>query len=290
MKNIIKKLIVLGMALCLSVSFSIISLADEWIQDSKGWKAKNSDGSYIIDSWYQATDGLWYYIGADGYMLYSSWTPDNYYVGTNGAMVDSVKKFMEIDNGDGTKIQVEVIGVEDDGSWYGTTLQGAPVASMGKYGEFGKEMYDVLVENWKAGVYAGEFDLRYDAILNLGLISDENFEAIIQEIVAMDRSTAINTTLEAWKMDFANKWKASYNSASAESKKTDPELLGVVKHTFSVPNSDETTAEIAHDVCKKCAIMYSPNRQYRYKWHVENGMVNVTVASSTGTVTEDMLN
>lgn len=289
MRKTVKKLVALGTMLCLTVSSSIISFADGWEQDSKGWKAKNSDGSYITDSWYQA-DGLWYYIGADGYMLHGSWTPDNYYVGTDGVMVDSVKKFMEIDNGDGTKVQVEVIGVEDDGSWYGTTLQGAPVASMGKYGEFGKEMYDVLVENWKAGVYAGEFDLRYDATLNLGLISDENFEAIIQEIVAMDRSTAINTTLEAWKMDFANKWKASYNSASAEAKKTDSKLLGVVKHTFSVPNLDETTTEIAHDVCKKCATMYSPNRQYRYKWHVENGMVNVTVASSTGTVTEDMLN
>ena len=189
-------------------------------------------------------------------------------------------------------MQVEVIGVEDDGTWYGKTLQGAPVVSMGKYGEFGKEIYDVLVQNWMDGVYADEFELRYDAKLMLGVISEENYEAIIKEIRAMNRKTAINTTLEAWKMDFANKWKTSYDSACVEAKKADPKLMGPVKHTFSVANLDEATTEIGHDMCKKCATMYygPDNRNYRYKWHVENGMVNVTVVSSMGTVTEDMLN
>ncbi|RGY98417.1 hypothetical protein [Clostridium sp. AM58-1XD] len=290
MRKSIKRLIVLILALCLSVSTSITSFADGWVQDSKGWKAKNSDGSYITNSWYQDSEGLWYYIGADGYMLRSSWTPDNYYVGTDGVVIDSVRKFMEIDAGDGTKIQVEVFDVEDDGTWYGRTSQGDPVAGMGRYGEFGKEIYDVLVKNWMDGVYADEFELRYDAVLMLGMISEENYEAIIKEIRAMNHKIAMNESLEAWKMDFANKWKASYSSVCAEAKKTDPKLTGVVKHTFTVSNSDEVSAELAHDICNKCAVMYSPNRIYRYKWKVENGMVYVTVASSTGAVTEDMLN
>lgn len=58
-----------------------------WAQDSKGWWIQNTDGSYLTNAWYQNTDGKWYYMGADGYMLTNTTTPDGYKVGADGAWI-----------------------------------------------------------------------------------------------------------------------------------------------------------------------------------------------------------
>lgn len=58
-----------------------------WAQDSKGWWIQNADGSYLTNAWYQNTDGIWYYMGADGYMLTNTTTPDGYKVGADGAWI-----------------------------------------------------------------------------------------------------------------------------------------------------------------------------------------------------------
>ena len=58
--------------------------ASSWVQDSKGWRIQNTDGSYLTNSWYQNSDGNWYYMGADGYMLTNTTTPDGYKVGADG--------------------------------------------------------------------------------------------------------------------------------------------------------------------------------------------------------------
>ena len=68
-----------------------------------------------------------------------------------------------------------------------TTAMETTEASNDKYGEYGKEMYDILVADWMEWLYADEGELRLNATAMLGSISEENYEAIIQEILAMDR-------------------------------------------------------------------------------------------------------
>ena len=70
-----------------------------------------------------------------------------------------------------------------------TTAIETTEASNDKYGEYGKEMYDILVADWMEWLYADEAELRLNATAMLGLISEENYESIIQEILAMDRGS-----------------------------------------------------------------------------------------------------
>lgn len=59
-----------------------------WKQDAIGWRVENSDGSYLINSWYQSPDsGLWYYLGEDGYMLTNRNTPDGYFINADGVWI-----------------------------------------------------------------------------------------------------------------------------------------------------------------------------------------------------------
>lgn len=57
-----------------------------WKQDAKGWWVENPDGTYLTNQWYQY-NGLWYYMGADGYMLTNTTTPDGYTVNADGVWV-----------------------------------------------------------------------------------------------------------------------------------------------------------------------------------------------------------
>lgn len=64
------------------------SFASSWKQDAKGWWVERSDGSHLVNEWYQSpTSGLWYYMGADGYMLMNTTTPDGYKVNADGVWV-----------------------------------------------------------------------------------------------------------------------------------------------------------------------------------------------------------
>lgn len=60
----------------------------KWVSDEKGWWIQNSDGTYLKNTWYQSPEsGLWYYMGADGYMLVNTTTPDGSYVNQSGVWV-----------------------------------------------------------------------------------------------------------------------------------------------------------------------------------------------------------
>lgn len=60
----------------------------KWASDGKGWWIQNPDGSYLMNTWYQAPgSGLWYYMGPDGYMLVNTKTPDGCYVNQDGVWV-----------------------------------------------------------------------------------------------------------------------------------------------------------------------------------------------------------
>lgn len=68
-----------------------------------------------------------------------------------------------------------------------TTISETTVADMGKYGEYGKEAYDLLKFNWENRIYEDETELRENAPIILGSISEENLEIIIQELLSLDR-------------------------------------------------------------------------------------------------------
>ena len=57
-----------------------------WVSDARGWRVQNADGTYLTNQWHQS-DSLWYYLGADGYMLASTTTPDGYTVNADGVWV-----------------------------------------------------------------------------------------------------------------------------------------------------------------------------------------------------------
>lgn len=59
-----------------------------WASNETGWWVQCSNGSFLTNQWYQSpTSGLWYYLGADGYMLTDTKTPDGYYVNADGIWI-----------------------------------------------------------------------------------------------------------------------------------------------------------------------------------------------------------
>lgn len=64
------------------------TFSPSWKQDAKGWWVENPDGTYLTNQWYRSpASGLWYYMGADGYMLTNTTTPDGYKVNADGVWV-----------------------------------------------------------------------------------------------------------------------------------------------------------------------------------------------------------
>ena len=55
-----------------------------WEPIDKGWKFKQEDGTYLTNAWRQDSNGKWYYLNEDGWMLKNANTPDGYHVGTDG--------------------------------------------------------------------------------------------------------------------------------------------------------------------------------------------------------------
>lgn len=55
-----------------------------WEQVDKGWKFKQENGTYLTNAWRQDSNGKWYYLNEDGWMLKDANTPDGYHVDANG--------------------------------------------------------------------------------------------------------------------------------------------------------------------------------------------------------------
>ena len=87
MRKAFKILAVTTLALTLALPFT--AYASQWTQDAMGWKVQADDGIYLTNQWYQSPEsGLFYYIGADGYMMVNTVTPDGYYVNAEGVWVE----------------------------------------------------------------------------------------------------------------------------------------------------------------------------------------------------------
>ncbi len=89
-----------------SVALAVPVLADgaQWKRNDRGWWYEEANGTYPTNTW-RLINGKWYYfdavgymaenhwignyyVGADGAMLASSWTPDGYYVDASGKWVE----------------------------------------------------------------------------------------------------------------------------------------------------------------------------------------------------------
>lgn len=59
----------------------------KWVEDGIGWWYDNGDGTYPVNTW-KVINNVYYYFGADGYMLHDTTTPDGYNVDSNGAWIE----------------------------------------------------------------------------------------------------------------------------------------------------------------------------------------------------------
>ena len=55
-----------------------------WEPIDTGWKFKQEDGTYLTNAWRQDSNGKWYYLNEDGWMLKDTNTPDGYHVDAKG--------------------------------------------------------------------------------------------------------------------------------------------------------------------------------------------------------------
>ena len=87
MRRIYRTLAVLSLTVSLA-TIPMTAYASQWIQDSTGWKVRQDNGTYLTNAWYQSPEsGLFYYLGADGYMMINATTPDGYQVDANGVWI-----------------------------------------------------------------------------------------------------------------------------------------------------------------------------------------------------------
>jgi glucan-binding YG repeat protein len=82
------------------IAGAMTAWATGWEQTSGGWRYVDKNGNYVTDQWEKGDDNLWRWIGSDGYMAYSTWVDDTYYIGSNGVMVTG--KWSQITDSDGT--------------------------------------------------------------------------------------------------------------------------------------------------------------------------------------------
>lgn len=60
----------------------------EWRYDDFGWWIQYADGTYLVNDWWKSPySGLWYFMGADGYMVTNSFI-DGHWVNSDGARVE----------------------------------------------------------------------------------------------------------------------------------------------------------------------------------------------------------
>ena len=61
-----------------------VSYMPGWYKDGDNWRYIQKDGYYKANSWYQDTDGKYYYFNMGAVMVVNTTTPDGYYVDENG--------------------------------------------------------------------------------------------------------------------------------------------------------------------------------------------------------------
>ena len=122
-----------------------------------------------------------------------------------------------------------------------------------RYGEYGEGMYNALVDLWKDWTILDEAELRVKATSMLGLIAEEDYEAIITEILSLDRGTNPYITPDTQQVakdnsNNSNGTQPVTQPAPAETQATPPETQAVTQpappETQAPPqNNDSDLAE-----------------------------------------------
>lgn len=61
-----------------------VSYLPGWYQDGDKWRYIQKNGYYLANTWYEDTDGKWYYFNLAAVMAVNTDTPDGYHVDENG--------------------------------------------------------------------------------------------------------------------------------------------------------------------------------------------------------------
>ena len=102
MRKQTKLVAVLSAAALLALGASMTSFAAGWEKDEDGiWHYYDSDDELVTDEW-KKDGGKWFYLDDEGDMLMDSWVDDDYYVGSDGAMLvnEWVKTFEDDEDDD----------------------------------------------------------------------------------------------------------------------------------------------------------------------------------------------
>ena len=80
-----KRLLAAVLAAVMMTVMTVPAFAWRWeIQQSGEWMVELDNGSYATNQWIN-DNGTYYFVGPDGVMLRSTYTPDGYWVGRSGA-------------------------------------------------------------------------------------------------------------------------------------------------------------------------------------------------------------
>ncbi len=121
MKRQLRTAAAFAAAPAMTMAFVMTANAADWRQDAKGWWVENEDGSYLTNQWYQSpASGLWYYMGADGYMLTNTTTPDGYVVNGDGAWEQNAAASQQ--SGSTLAASDFIISGDSEMSWYNNSF------------------------------------------------------------------------------------------------------------------------------------------------------------------------
>jgi len=166
-----KGLKVLGLAIGMSLSMSLLSYAGEWKNDNIGKWYQNDDGTYPANTW-KEINGKSYYFNDKGYMLSNTTTPDGKWVGADGAVLEQSVNSVITDN------VVAKTMIEDMGLSYS--------ALKGKYGDYElglerKGNDDYFEQNYVA-------DVVYDDNKQVSLLLRDDYDITIKYLESLGRS------------------------------------------------------------------------------------------------------
>lgn len=164
----LQKVLILTSVCILMAGFA--AFADGWTQDTKGWQYLNG-GQPIYNEWAIDSNGDYFYLGNDGYMLVSQIVDTDRYVDSTGRMVKNA--WRQIDGkwyyfeSSGRMVQQKKKQIEN--LWYYFDYDGVMVT--GWYND-GSDWYycdeqngSMLVNTWKKLYPAEEMDSEDDAEL-----------------------------------------------------------------------------------------------------------------------------
>ena len=82
---------VLTLAVMLAIGTAAMSAyaAEGWTMSNNAWTYLDAKGNKVRDEWRKGADNLWRYLNYKGEMAISTWVDDEYYVDSNGIMVNN---------------------------------------------------------------------------------------------------------------------------------------------------------------------------------------------------------